>query len=92
MSGGLKKVIVVNYFAKPPPQADAYYYEKIIYMLLMIRREVFDQTPMVPMEIIGARVKETEVRTMAITIKRVNMFDIGIKILTITSTETTILT
>ena len=58
-------------------------------MPLIIRWQIFDQTLKVPIRIIASKVKETKVRTMVITTKRVNMSEIGTTIATTTSTGTT---
>lgn len=58
-------------------------------MPLIIRWQIFDQTLKVPIRIIASKVKETKVRTMVITTKRVNMSEIGTTNVIITSIGTT---
>lgn len=89
VSGGAKKMNVMNYLTKPPPPAYEYYYDDDVYELMIIR-EVSDQTPKVPIKIIIANVKETKNETMVITITRVNMSKMGITIAKATLTRITI--
>ena len=58
----------------------------------MIKWGVSDRTPKAPIRRIGAKVKETKVKTMVIITVRVIMSEIGITTVTTTSTGVTMIT
>uniref|UniRef100_M1DY00 Integrase core domain containing protein n=1 Tax=Solanum tuberosum TaxID=4113 RepID=M1DY00_SOLTU len=91
VSGGAQKVNVVNYLTRNPPSIEECYYEEDAYTV-NDQTGVSDQTPKVPIRIIGAKVKETKVGTVATITERVNMSGMGTSIATTSTIGTTMAT
>lgn len=92
VSRGTGKVVLVNYLSKKPPLADEYYYEEDIYGFNDQTRGFWLNAQGLNQGKIGAKVKETKVGAMTITIKRVNVSEIRTTTTKTTSIGTTMLT
>lgn len=94
VSGVTKKINAVNYLTRNQPLVEECYYKDGTYVVndQTGGGRGFGPTPKVPVQIIGAKVKESKIRIMEIIIDRVNMFGTGITIVTTTTTGITIAT